>query len=110
MKNAILDMHKHISPPATHARNKQREPIDGIWISQGIEPIASGFLALGSGCPSDHVALWIDIRKEDILGCKKVLLVFNVNKLKADHPRLVKKYYQRSKKALAKYQIKQQLQ
>jgi hypothetical protein len=28
MKNTILDRHKHLSPPATHTRNKKCEPID----------------------------------------------------------------------------------
>jgi hypothetical protein len=109
MKNSILDRHKHLSPPATHARNQQRVPIDGIWIIKGIEPIACGFLALGSGCPSNHVALWIDFRTTDLLGSKMAPLVFNVNKLKADDPRLVTTYNQRSKKALAKHNIKQRL-
>ena len=109
MKNAILDMHKDLSPPATHARNKQREPIDGIWVSKSIDPIASGFLALGTACPSDHMALWVDFRKADLLGEKTSPIVFKINKLKADDPRLVNKYNSQSKKELATHKAKERL-
>jgi hypothetical protein len=57
MKNVILDRHKYLSPPATHTRNTKREPIDGIWVSKSLDPIAAGFLAVGSAFSSDHVAL-----------------------------------------------------
>ena len=61
MKNAILEKHKHLSPPATQNRNKKCEPIDAIWVSMSVKPNAAGFLALDDACPSDHMALWIDL-------------------------------------------------
>jgi hypothetical protein len=109
VKNAILDMHKDLSPPATHARNTKREPIDGIWVSKGIDPIASGFLALGTACPSDHMALWVDFRKADLFGEKTPSIVFNINKLKADDPWMVQKYNDQSKKELRTHAVKQRL-
>jgi hypothetical protein len=33
-----------------------------------VKPIAAGFLALDDACPSDHMALWIDLKKQDVLG------------------------------------------
>ena len=70
MKNAILDFHKDLSPPATHTRNMRREPIDGIWVSKAITPVGAGFLAVGDACHSDHVALWVDLLKTIFLELK----------------------------------------
>jgi hypothetical protein len=110
MKNAILDRHKHISPPATHKCNKKREPIDGIWVSKSLDPIAAGFLAVGSAFPSDHVALWVDLCREDLLGARVTPTVHSINQMKADDPQLVSKYNQLSLKALNPVWVKEQLQ
>jgi hypothetical protein len=109
MENAILVKHKDHSPPTTHARNTNRIPIDGIWVSKGINPIAAGFLALDDACPSDHVALWVDFRKSDLLGSHTAPLQLNINKLKTGDPRLVSKYNQQWNKELGKHRIKQRL-
>jgi hypothetical protein len=37
MNEAILTKHASKSPPATYNRNYSRQPIDGIWISDGLE-------------------------------------------------------------------------
>ena len=50
----ILDLHRDLSPPATHNRNNQRQPIDGLWGTGGLTPSTGGYLAFGAGCPSDH--------------------------------------------------------
>jgi hypothetical protein len=109
MKNAILERHKHLSPPATHNRNQCREPIDGIWISKCLDVIAAGFLAVGDGCPSDHVALWIDLRKQDVLGSKAETIAPKIHKLTTDDPRLVDKYNRLAKKELQKVFTKERL-
>jgi hypothetical protein len=109
MKNAILTRHSHLSPPATHTRNKNREPIDGIWVSKGIDPIGAGFLACGDACPSDHVALWVDFNQSDLLGEKLESFAVSINRMKSDDPRLVTKYNQLSKKALRSACKKQKL-
>jgi hypothetical protein len=57
-----------------------------------------------------HVALWVDFRKEDLLGAKTVSIVMKINKLKPDDPWLVETYNTRgAKKELAKHQVKQRL-
>jgi hypothetical protein len=109
MKNAILERHKYLSPPATHSRNTNREPIDGIWVSKSLDPVRAGFLAVGSACPSDHVALWIDVNIDDVLGPQEDHTVPKINRMKASDPRLVKKYNDLSKKALLEHQVPQQL-
>ncbi len=110
MKNVILDRHKYLSPPATHTRNTKREPIDGIWVSKSLDPIAAGFLAVGSAFSSGHVALWVDFRREDLLGTRVGPTTHSINRMKADDPRLVSKYNQLSLKALNPIRVKEQLQ
>ena len=110
MKNAVLDRHKHLSPPATHTRNKKREPIDGIWVSKSLDPVAAGFLAVSSAFPSDHVALWVDFRREDLLGTRVGPTQHSINHMKADDPRLVNKYNKLSLKVLKPARVKEQLQ
>ena len=39
MKEAILTRHHTRSPPATHNRNRHRQPIDGIWVTMGLRPV-----------------------------------------------------------------------
>jgi hypothetical protein len=55
LREAILDRHQDKSPQATHNRNKNRTPIDGIWISPSIYITVGGYLPFGEECPSDHV-------------------------------------------------------
>ena len=39
MREAILDKHNQLSPPATHNRNNQRQPIDGLFVTpEGWQP------------------------------------------------------------------------
>jgi hypothetical protein len=73
-------------------------------------PVGAGFLAVGSACPSDHVALWIDLRKEDVLGTNSTPLPSPINRMKASDPQLVKKYNEQARKALRKHAVTQQLQ
>ena len=54
LREVILDLHHDQSPPETHNRNQQREPIDGLWATSGITISKGGYLAFGEGCPSDH--------------------------------------------------------
>jgi hypothetical protein len=57
----------------------QREPIDGIWVSKGIDPVAAGFLPVGDGCPAiHHVALYVDFKISDLLGANPESLVVRI--------------------------------
>jgi hypothetical protein len=68
MKEATLSWHPRKSPPATYNRNRQRQPIDGIWVTPGLKPAGAGYCAFGDGCPSDHRVLWINLLYEDAFG------------------------------------------
>ena len=103
LRDAILGLHPDISPPATHNRNQNRIPIDGIWITPGIEIIFGGYGAFGDGCPSDHRALWIDISYSSIFGhAPEPLRHPTARKLKTNDPRLVHRYHQGVKSRMFK--------
>jgi hypothetical protein len=44
MRKAILAKHNQVSPPATHNRNNQRQPIDGLFVTPGLKAVAAGNL------------------------------------------------------------------
>jgi hypothetical protein len=68
MHEVILSRHARLSPPATCIKNDSRIPIDGIWCTTGITPVAAGYRAFGAATPLDHRALWADFKKSDLLG------------------------------------------
>jgi hypothetical protein len=41
MREAILDKHSQSSPPATHNRNTQQQPIDGLFVTPGLQAVAA---------------------------------------------------------------------
>ena len=93
MREMILRAHGHRSPPATCNKNKNREPIDGIFATPGLRLVAGGYSSFDSGCPSDHRYLWVDISFCDALGYTSPALVPPpIRRLKADNPKSVKKY------------------
>jgi hypothetical protein len=101
MHEAILSSHPRLSPPATCIKNESRIPIDSIWCSKGICPIAAGFLRFGQVTPSDHRAVWADFQKTDLLGAAMAEFRPSVSLLRADDPRDRLKYNERSHKLLA---------
>ena len=93
MKEAILSSHTGRDPPATYNRNMNREPIDGLWVTQGLRVSASGYSAFNEGCPSDHRVLWIELKYDSAFGHHADPLKYKQpRRLKADDPRLVHKY------------------
>ena len=68
LRDAILDLHSNDSPPETCNKNTKRVPIDGIFVSHGIQPTAGGYSSYGQTASSDHRTLWIDIPFTSMLG------------------------------------------
>lgn len=55
-------MDKHgLQGPATHQKNSNNAPINGIWISQGLDITHGGYFAYDQVIPSDHWGIWIDL-------------------------------------------------
>ena len=101
LREVILALHPDLSPPATHNRNQNREPIDGFWSTAGIEITKGGYLAFGLGCPSDHRVLWFEATYSVILGQRPSdLAPISPKRLKAKDPRLTKKYIQQVKTSM----------
>jgi hypothetical protein len=57
---AILSKHG-LDGPATHKRNATKSPVDGIWMSPGLEILKGGYFEYDEVIPSDHRCLWIDL-------------------------------------------------
>jgi hypothetical protein len=65
---AILHQHSSKSPPATYNHNYQQQPIDGLWVTDGLEILQGGFIEFGGSAPSDHRVLWVDFHYTELFG------------------------------------------
>jgi hypothetical protein len=60
LQEAIIGRHGN-NGPATQKRNYTSSPIDGIWLSPGLEILKGGYFEYDAVIPSDHRCLWIDL-------------------------------------------------
>jgi hypothetical protein len=68
LKEAILSKHGLIGP-STFRRNHLNNLIDGVWLSQGLDPQTCGYFGYDSVVPNcDHRCLWVDLSFEQSLG------------------------------------------
>ena len=67
MYEALTTMHKNT--PETYKRNNSNKTIDGIWITQGVTPLAAGYLDYDDW---DHRLLWIDFKEKQLFGHKEL--------------------------------------
>jgi hypothetical protein len=111
LREAILDFHQDLSPPATHNRNTQREVIDGLWVLIGIQIAKGGYLAFGEGCPSDHRALFFDITYAVAFGQHPTeMALLQPKRLKAKDPRIVKNMSRHVKLRMLESDFKQRFE
>ncbi len=101
LREVILERHSQKSPPATNDNNDSREPIDGIWASKELEVTAAGYLPFGDGCDSDHRLVWADFSYHTVFG-QELPSEYRPpsKKLRANDPRLVKRYNRKVKSKL----------
>ena len=103
MKDLILGTHGKKSPPATCAKNRNRQPIDAIFATAGIKLVAGGYAPFNVGCPSDHRFLWVDISFYDAFGhAAPPLVPPDIRRLNTGNPKLVHKYNEQVNSAMAK--------
>jgi hypothetical protein len=106
MHEAILAKHSSKSPPATYNRNYSRQPIDGIWVSDGLEILRGGYTEFGGAAPSDHRALWVDFHYTELFGHSILPTVKpSARRLNANDPRLAETYNQLTKQAFRKNKL-----
>ena len=60
---------QHDNTPETYVRNNQEKTIDGIWISAGINPTASGYLDYNGW---DHRPVWIEFNERQVFGHREL--------------------------------------
>jgi hypothetical protein len=81
--------------------NNQRQPIDGLFVTPGLQAVAAGYSAFRVGCPSDHRVLWADFTYTDAFGLSSTPLVSpGARRLNTKNPRLVEKYVQQLREQL----------
>ena len=99
-------------PPPTFNQTKQlSRPIDGIWVSAGLDILKSGYLAFEEGCPSDHRLVWIDLDFEQIFGCPwNRMAVRPAQRLKVNQPKSVQRYNKAVVQSLKTYGLIERLE
>ena len=100
MREIILDQHSTKSPPATCNKNTKRQPIDGIFATNGIKIIAGGYAPFDEGCPSDHRYLWVDISHQHAFGDESFQMVTPARRFTTQHPKIVHKYNSKTKEII----------
>ena len=69
MWEAVLSSHPTLPKTATYMKGNKlgKNPIDGVWLTDDIPSIASGWLAFHK-CPGDHHIAMVDIDSRVLLG------------------------------------------
>ena len=95
--DAVVSNHGGKSVPTTCATNKQRKPIDSIWISPGLTVLRCDFLPFHETyCfNSDHQLIWADICNEDLFGAySQHIYRAPVSNVKSNDPDIREMYIQ----------------
>ncbi len=89
---AILEWHG-TNDTATHKRNSTNSPIDGIWLSPGLQIERGGYFEYDDVIPSDHRCVWVNLSFTTAFGhnipplCKR-----QPRRLHCKDPRLVENF------------------
>jgi hypothetical protein len=79
--------------PSTFKRNQQRQPIDGIWVSQDLRVSTGGYMQYDSITPSEHRYIWIEISFQAAFGHNMPALQRpQTRRLHCRDPRIVSNY------------------
>jgi hypothetical protein len=110
MREAILEKHSSKSPPATFNHNYSRQPIDRIWVTDGLEILRGGYTKFRGAAPSNHQGLWVDFHYTELFGHSILPTVKpSARQLNANNHRLSLTYIQLTKQAFKKAKLFQQL-
>ena len=93
LKEAILN--RHPNQPAVATRFPGSKPIDGVWVSRGIEIQAAGYTPFMESQQFDHRIAWIDLDVNLVLGHSiPPMVTYDIRRLKLNDPIVVAKYNQ----------------
>ena len=107
LKNALAALHGSKFPSTTDSGDSEK-PIDIIMCSTSLTPVNAG-IDPETGSTSDHSWVWADFKKEDLFGQDYRDYKKFSYKLKADDPRMAKKYCSLSLNQIKKEGIEEQL-
>ena len=107
LKNALAALHGGKFPSTTDSGDSDK-PIDIIMCSTSLTPVNAG-IDPETGSTSDHSWVWADFKKEDLFGQDYRDYKKFSYKLKADDPRMAKKYCSLSLNQIKKEGIEEQL-
>ena len=112
LREVITEAHGESEAPSTCKKHKRKKhgkskPIDGLFASWAIEPVASGYTEFSGGVQgctyegptqktrnrTDHRCLWMDLRLTDVFGHSMPPLPTAVGRrMKCNDPRVVKRF------------------
>ena len=108
LSEAILRRH-HGPYPATTQTNTSNEPIDGLFVSDGVLVKAGGYLDFQQYLKSDHRAIWIDIDLEATLGVARQSATFQPRRLTMVDGRSVQRYLKAAEEGYRQFDIPRRL-
>jgi hypothetical protein len=110
MKDAICTHHPEWPSAATCNSSPDGKPIDGLYITGGIDIQTGGYRPFDKGPPTDHRALWLDVSKRQIFGyIPPEIYNPRPKRFTIRDPRAVKKYHKRAKQELLRLKVPHQL-
>ena len=112
----LVDAHRQAHPnlPSveTCSSNTSAVPIDGIWISAGLNLLSAGYLDYGAFATgrSNHRAIWIDLEWDAALGYESPPNVYKPpDRLNLKDPRVIRRYNIFVKKEFYRHNLFQKL-
>jgi hypothetical protein len=93
LKEALIDKYRTMNK-LTFKRNHKDIPIDGVWISEGLQILQGGHLSFDEIIPNtDHCCLWLDIHFTNAFGHIMPMLNTPITqRLHCRDPRIVKNF------------------
>jgi hypothetical protein len=111
LREAILDRHG-TNAPATYRRNNMKTPIDGCWISPGLEIIRGGYLSFDQLFQdTDHRGIWIDVSFTSAFGYKlPPTPKLKARKLNCRDPRIMENFIKRMNTLILQHNLLERFQ
>jgi hypothetical protein len=106
LREAIMDRHG-CTAPSTYKQNTSQTPIDGIWISPGLNIISGGYLPFDQLFQdTDQRCLWMDVSFFSAFGYKMPPIVKpKARRLNCRDPRLIDNFNQHLRKLIQKHNL-----
>jgi hypothetical protein len=93
--------------PSTYKRNSSQTPIDGIWISPGLDITSGGYLPFDQLFQDmDHSGLWVDVAFTSAFGYKiPPIIKPKARRLNCRDPRLITNFNNHLRALIQKHNL-----